>query len=57
MSLVVCIYYTGKDGRARSFAKEMLYGGTVKQIRAEEGNERYEYFYPAEDPETVLLID
>ena len=29
----------------------------VEQIRAEEGNERYEYFFPMEDPETVLLID
>ena len=31
--------------------------GIVEQIRAEEGNERYEYFFPMEDPETVLLID
>jgi len=26
-------------------------------IRAEAGNERYAYFFPANDPETVLLID
>ena len=26
-------------------------------IRAEDGNARYEYFFPMEDPETVLLID
>ena len=26
-------------------------------IRAEEGNLRYEYFFPMDDPETVLLID
>ena len=26
-------------------------------IRAEDGNVRYEYFFPMEDPETVLLID
>ena len=26
-------------------------------IRAEEGNKKYEYFYPKNDPETVLLID
>ena len=31
--------------------------GIVDQVRAEEGNERYEYFFPMEDPETVLLID
>ncbi|MBR3227821.1 MAG: antibiotic biosynthesis monooxygenase, partial [Erysipelotrichaceae bacterium] len=26
-------------------------------IRAEEGNLRYQYFQPLNDPETVLLID
>ena len=35
----------------------MRTSGTVDQIRAEEGNLRYAYFFPAEDPETVLLID
>ena len=31
--------------------------GTAAAIRAEEGNLRYEYFFPMNDPETVLLID
>lgn len=31
--------------------------GLVDAVRAEEGNERYEYFFPMEDSETVLLID
>lgn len=57
MSLIVNLYYTGKDGNARKFAEEMVASGIVEQIRAEEGNERYEYFFPMEDPETVLLID
>ena len=57
MSLTVNIYYTGKNGNARKFAEEMLSSGLVERIRAEEGNEKYAYFFPAEDPETVLLID
>lgn len=57
MSLVINIYYTGKDGSARKFAEEMVSKGIVDLIRAEEGNERYEYFFPMEDPETVMLID
>lgn len=57
MSVTVNIYYTGENGAARQFAEEMTSGGTVTQIRAEDGNERYEYFFPIEDPETVLLID
>ncbi len=57
MSLTVNIYYTGKNGNARKFAEEMVSSGLVEQIRGEEGNEKYAYFFPAEDPETVLLID
>ena len=55
--ITVNIYYTGKDGSARAFAEEMLRSGTVSAIRAEDGNLRYEYFFPMDDPETVLLID
>ena len=57
MSLIVNIYYTGKNGSARKFAEEMMSSGIVDKIRAEEGNERYEYFFPMEDEETVMLID
>ena len=31
--------------------------GIADAVRAEEGNERYEYFIPLNYPETVLLID
>lgn len=57
MSLTVNIYYTGKNGSARRFAEEMTALGLVDAVRAEEGNERYEYFFPMDDDETVLLID
>ena len=57
MSVTVNIYYTGTQGSARKFAVEMTASGVVTAIRAEEGNLRYEYFFPMEDPETVLLID
>ena len=55
--ITVNLYYTGTDGAARKFAEEMESSGTADQIRAEEGNVRYEYFAPLSDPETVLLID
>ena len=57
MAITVNIYYTGENGNARRFAEEMEQSGTVALIRAEDGNKRYEYFYPKNDPETVLLID
>ena len=57
MSIVVNLYYTGTNGNARKFAEEMVSSGVVAAVRAEEGNERYEYFFPMDDPETALLID
>ncbi len=57
MSIMVNLYYTGTNGSARKFAEEMVASGIVEAVRAEEGNERYEYFFPMDDPETVLLID
>lgn len=57
MSITVNLYYTGKNGSARRFAEEMTASGIVDAVRAEPGNERYEYFFPMDDPETVLLID
>ena len=57
MSITVNIYYTGINGNARKFVEEMKSSGTVDAIRNEDGNERYEYFLPIDDDETVLLID
>ena len=57
MSLTINIYYTGKNGSAKEFAKEMISKGIVNQVRNEKGNMKYEYFFPMNDPETVLLID
>ena len=57
MSLTINIYYTGKNGSAKQFAEEMISSGIVDRVRAEEGNERYEYFFSMDDAETVMLID
>ena len=35
----------------------MISTGIVDNIRAQEGNLRYEYFQPLDKPETILLID
>ena len=57
MSIIVNIRYTGENGSARLFADEMESSGTASLIRAEEGNEGYEYFVPLSGGETILLID
>lgn len=56
MSITVNIYYSGTGDNARKFAEEMENSGTAA-IRREEGNIRYDYFFPMKDSETVLLID
>lgn len=57
MSITMNLYYTGKNGSAHEFVKEMEESNTAALIRREEGNERYEYFVSLNDPETILLID
>lgn len=57
MAITINIYYHGVNGNARKFADEMTASGIVNAIRAEAGNLRYEYFFPMDDKETVLLID
>ena len=55
--ITVNLYYHGRNGSALKFAEEMERSGIAEAIRAEEGNLRYQYFRPLNDPETVLLID
>lgn len=57
MSITVNLYYYGKNGSARRFAEEMENSGTANEIRNEKGCLRYEYFFPMNDNECVLLID
>lgn len=57
MAITVNIYYRGVNGNAKKFAEEMVMSGVVSNIRAEQGNLKYEYFFPMDDAETVLLID
>ena len=55
--IVIHLFYTGTEGRAAAFAREMESSGLAEAIRREPGNLRYQYFRPLEDPETILLID
>jgi len=57
MCITINLYYSGSNGNARKFVEEMESRGIADKIRKEDGNIRYDYFYPIYDPETVLLID
>ena len=55
--LTINIRYTGENGSARKYVEEMEKSGIADRIRAIEGCLRYDYFFPADDPEGLLLID
>ena len=55
MAITINIYYSGTNGGAREFAKEMIASG-IGAIRAEKGIVAMNTF-PMDDEETVLLID
>lgn len=55
--VTINIRYNGEDGNARKYVEEMESSGIADRIRAIEGCIRYDYFYPADDPEALLLID
>jgi quinol monooxygenase YgiN len=55
--LTINIRYTGENGNARKYVEEMESSGIADRIRAVEGCLGYDYFFPADDPEGLLLID
>lgn len=57
MAVTINIYYSGENNNAQKFAEEMISEGIVDKIRAECGNLQYDYFFPINDNNTVLLID
>ena len=57
MAITINIYYTGEKDNARKFAEEMISSGIVSDIRNEDGNLKYDYFFSMNDEETILLID
>ena len=44
--LTIVIRYKGEGSNARMFVNEVISSGVVSKIRQEEGNLRYDYFFP-----------
>ena len=55
--LTINIRYSAENGNAKKYVEEMEKSGIADKIRNIEGCLRYDYFYPADDPEGLLLID
>lgn len=55
--ITINIRYTAENGNVRKYVEEMESSGIAAKIRAVEGCLGYDYFYPADDPDGLLLID
>lgn len=51
------VTYHAKAGKAQDFVRELEESGAAQKVRAEEGCIRYDYFFSAADPDTVLLFE
>lgn len=55
--LTINIRYTEENGNVQKYVEEMEKSGIADKIRSIEGCIRYDYFFPADDPNGLLLID
>lgn len=55
--LTINIRYTAESGNVQKYVEEMEKSGIADKIRSIEGCIRYDYFFPADDPNGLLLID
>ena len=55
--LLLLVKYTAKPGGGEKFVREITASGILNTVRAEEGCEGYDYYFSAENPDTVLLVE
>ena len=57
MKRFVEVHYYIKDGKRDEFFNAILERGIADASRAEEGNEKYEYYFSPENENELLLIE
>ena len=55
--LLLNVYYRCKSGQREAFYKELSALGTRAVSIQEEGNGKYDYFFDAQDPDVLLLVE
>lgn len=55
--LLLLVKYTAKPGDGEKFVREITASGILNTVRAEDGCEGYDYYFSAEKPDTVLLVE
>ena len=51
------VHYYVKDGKRDEFYRTLMESGIAASSRAEEGNEKYDYFYSPDNENELLLIE
>ena len=57
MKRLVEVHYHIKDGKRTEFYNEIIRRGIADSARAEEGNEKYDYFLSPEDENELVLFE
>ncbi|MBP5579655.1 MAG: antibiotic biosynthesis monooxygenase [Ruminococcus sp.] len=57
MKRLVEVNYRIKDGKRAEFYNEIISRGIAASARAEEGNEKYEYYFSPENENELLLLE
>lgn len=55
--VMILVTYNVKNGEKNNFMKEIINNGILEKIRAEKGCISYNYYYSADDDNTVLLVE
>lgn len=55
--LILYVSYTAKPGCREQFVREVVRRGILTAIRNEEGCLMYDYYFSAQDENTILLIE
>ena len=55
--LLLLVKYTAKPGGGEKFVREITDSGILDAVRAEDGCISYDYYFSAENPDTVLLVE
>ena len=53
--IILHVTYTAKPGQKENYLKAVAAAGIDAASRAEAGNVRYDYFYAAQQEDTILL--
>jgi quinol monooxygenase YgiN len=57
MKRFVEVHYFIKDGKRDDFYRMLMESGIAEASRAEEGNEKYEYYYSPDNENELLLLE